>query len=68
MKPKYEFLPDLNWWVSWEQDPDDPFTYNSVKLSPTAVAELELEDMVSTRSAADVDACSDAELVSFALS
>ena len=64
-KPEYEFVHDLNYWVRWEQDPDDPFSFTSVRLTPTAVAELQLEVMDANGDADGMDACTDQELVSW---
>ena len=65
-KPEIEFVPELNWWVRWEQDSQDPHSYSAVKLSPAVVEEMQLQGPSVDGAGADggVDGCTDEELVS----
>lgn len=68
-RPEYQFLPELNWWVRWEQDPEDPHSFHDVRLPPAVVAELQLDSptsMATVGGADGVDDCTNEELVSFA--
>lgn len=69
-QPKYSFVSELNHWVRWEQDKNDPFSFEAIKLSAAEVAELGLEHMEAptTSDGAEgvegVEGCTDEELVS----